>query len=1147
MDQSSSSSGTASMMLPEIRTMSPIQPLQVPGQSQNESLVTASSVTSHDTFMTALTSSPASPASPSVSRLTVAPPYSLRKSISVDSFIANRRSPDLSEAVSSSSLQRHDHSRPEYSHNNSPAEDWSYATYDDANGRHPQAATNKSLASRIMGRTRGHSLSGPSAIDLDDPYMDDSEHERNADMAQLAMLTSSQRAVSASSPLGNGFSKGKARARTGDALLLPPRVSSLSSSSSIQTLNGSSITDAATPPVPPISPNRSRRPAPNPLVLPRMRSGSLATKGSSLDLPGSFTVAVVGARGCGKTTMIRKGLRTWNVGEEIQYTIDTQKGRLRYGSRTINAARDDGITATILEVDSDAFRLDTPDGAWPEGLPLVDGVLVLYDANDKGSFARVPDLLDYFHKSHLSIIAVACKCDLEKKISPHHAAERSMVYNVGLVEVCTTDVGKRKMRSGFQFLFRAINSSKRGDLLMGPVYRNPASPDVLIAPWSDGYEPRSESRTGSVRSRSSTLSERSLSLSNKFPLHPLATSVNPPPSPTRSVQTPTPRPPSVPTSPTRVKSTNDLVSEVEKGRQEGREQRRGSLDGRSGSLNQSMDRSAGSPHDEALGVASEEKEEYLEQGLVNEEIKGKRGKGNDPPAMPWATLEELLDKLFFLAVSGDDPTFITHFFMTYRKFATPRSILLGMQKRIRQLSRDYPDLLLGSYAQMRICDLLEEWVSTYPNDFATPGTHGAIAALVKQIASNPCTLHYAADILPFLDQLPSLEDMDSSWSMACKEAHESDDDEPGFGEDDSDDSATRISMSETTTASIHANGDDFSSEITKKFATRGRKGSLPLSTKSIISTPLTTTISSQSSEVSRLYGKTPGQPRNSLKELVRLSQGLATYDSLDVAQQITKMQSDLFLAIEPRQWLRYAMTETKVDSQNDPISAVANLYNQLAYWVSSLILAHDKVRAREKQVERFVELAGKLRTLNNYVGLRAVMTGINNATFPNDEIMTMFRDSKIKHYQQFLGWEILLNSQHNHRAYRLALRHTIGPAIPDMEVHTFDMVRANESNPNYKPEDPSKIHWGKFTLMARMITMLQGLQEKIRTTGLYDFPERTHIRSLLENDVMDLETIQSRVFSPPDDAEPIFPLRQGPDSPNASRGDAARFRRLFFW
>jgi hypothetical protein len=67
------------------------------------------------------------------------------------------------------------------------------------------------------------------------------------------------------------------------------------------------------------------------------------------------------------------------------------------------------------------------------------------------------------------------------------------------------------------------------------------------------------------------------------------------------------------------------------------------------------------------------------------------------------------------------------------------------------------------------------------------------------------------------------------------------------------------------------------------------------------------------------------------------------------------------------------------------------------------------------------------------------------------------------------------------------------------------MVRANESNPNYKSDDPSKIHWGKFTLMARMITVLQGLQDKIRTTGLYNFPENNYIRNLLESDVMDSE------------------------------------------
>lgn len=77
------------------------------------------------------------------------------------------------------------------------------------------------------------------------------------------------------------------------------------------------------------------------------------------------------------------------------------------------------------------------------------------------------------------------------------------------------------------------------------------------------------------------------------------------------------------------------------------------------------------------------------------------------------------------------------------------------------------------------------------------------------------------------------------------------------------------------------------------------------------------------------------------------------------------------------------------------------------------------------------------------------------------------------------------------------------------EVHTFDMVRAHDSNVDRKGDDPSKIHWGKFTLMARMIVSLQSLQDRIRSSGTYDFPERRWIREMINNDVMDVEVGRS--------------------------------------
>ena len=87
---------------------------------------------------------------------------------------------------------------------------------------------------------------------------------------------------------------------------------------------------------------------------------------------------------------------------------------------------------------------------------------------------------------------------------------------------------------------------------------------------------------------------------------------------------------------------------------------------------------------------------------------------------PWTTFNELLETVFFVAISGDgeqphespsdpylmsslfqDSALVANFLLTYRRFATPRSILLGMQKRMNELSQPTPDLTLAYYAQLK--------------------------------------------------------------------------------------------------------------------------------------------------------------------------------------------------------------------------------------------------------------------------------------------------------------------------------------------------------------------------------------------------------------------------------------------------------------
>ena len=99
-----------------------------------------------------------------------------------------------------------------------------------------------------------------------------------------------------------------------------------------------------------------------------------------------------------------------------------------------------------------------------------------------------------------------------------------------------------------------------------------------------------------------------------------------------------------------------------------------------------------------------------------------------------------------------------------------------------------------------------------------------------------------------------------------------------------------------------------------------------------------------------------------------------------------------------------------------------------------MILASDKPAKRVKQMERFVELAKQLRMQHNYSGLRCVLNGINMSKMEGDEVSELFRTRAKASWKVFSSYSALLSSSKMHRAYRTALKHTDGPAIPDMYV-----------------------------------------------------------------------------------------------------------------
>jgi hypothetical protein len=429
---------------------------------------------------------------------------------------------------------------------------------------------------------------------------------------------------------------------------------------------------------------------------------------------------------------------------------------------------------------------------------------------------------------------------------------------------------------------------------------------------------------------------------------------------------------------------------------------------------------------------------------------------------------------------------------------------------------------------------------TYPQDFAAPGAAGALSALVKSIIGKTYLLPYGSDFLPFLEHLPNISDSDSAW--AHKVDHLVDDADDPYSISDGEDE----SLAPTTdSASSNLLSAAPSHQKLTSSNSRERKQSLPLSAKTLIM-PITTSHPPDASEAST---------KQLLKELCRQSLELQNHDCSEIAEAITHVEARLFLEIEPRHWLRYTLIPGRKDPESDSISRFNTISNHLADWVVSLILCHDKPKNRAKQIEKFVDIAHKLRALNNYSALRAFVAGINNSTFQGDDTMEIFKSKTPDHYKNLLSWDVLLQHRGAHQAYRMALKNTKGACIPALEVHMSDLIRAHEGNPDFSATEPDKIHWGKFNMFGRFIQSTNHCQLQCRVTSDYNFTERPKIRNLVFNEYVMPEEMQVLRMAPVSDSDvvdepfrPSLPRSISREDSHFTQGrDTALIRRLFQW
>jgi hypothetical protein len=426
-----------------------------------------------------------------------------------------------------------------------------------------------------------------------------------------------------------------------------------------------------------------------------------------------------------------------------------------------------------------------------------------------------------------------------------------------------------------------------------------------------------------------------------------------------------------------------------------------------------------------------------------------------PAKLTGVTFGDLVDRLLSPKLSKADYNFADVFLCLYRKFAAPCELFDAIKTRLDQHKEDkQTHYLTKTAAQLRIIEVIAKWVATYPGDFARLGTRKKLDDLIRHLASEPVFSMAAQQMRIHLDQKVT-EDDDTGWAVSDETDDVSNRSSTGTGKESAHRSGDMTdSMGSLTLAESHERRPSESSDLSA-FDQRLNR------------VPARFQFHSVEDYEREAATMVPAglHPMNKNRFHVFMD-----YDADDIADEMTRIDWVMFSSIRVRDLLRsvsLSLEEKQKCKSLTNVNRMITHFNHVGKWVANMILIRDKPKHRAQCLEKFMTIAQKLRQLNNYNGLAAVLAGINGTAIHR---LAQTRALVTPETQRkFARLGLLMGTQKSHFAYRLAWENSPLPRIPFLPLHRRDLVSAEEGSRTFVGPQGDRINWKKFEVLGEVL------------------------------------------------------------------------------
>ncbi|KAL7623993.1 hypothetical protein AAE478_005550 [Parahypoxylon ruwenzoriense] len=736
----------------------------------------------------------------------------------------------------------------------------------------------------------------------------------------------------------------------------------------------------------------------------------------------SINICVIGANGVGKSHFIQRAMSLPRVPGSNPTTARINIDNIPYA-------------VTLFELDLEYFDVD-PDRQikWPKQmggaiLPRVNGVLLLYDVMNRESIIELPQTLNALVNSSLPAVLVATKCDNPDNLR-HIDTEAVAQACQSCLATFKTSVNKpESARIALSTLLKALvlrSQDPEGAEGIGSRRRAASAAHLDAQLESTNARPLSQH---SKHSRASS----DMSLLRGFPPQP-GTDYRHSRSP-------------------RVDYTGSHVTGQFPETAE---------DDPSQSVS-SMLRTSGIRLDRTQSTASflDIEDSDAESLRYSDDIpllqRTDESVFERPAKKTGVTFDELVDRLIAPKMSRADNNFSEIFLCLYRKFATPGHLLSSLLSRLERIKDDKSiHYLTKTATQLRIIEVIAKWVGTYPGDFARPTTKRNLEDFIRHLSAEPIFSAAAQQMRRTLEY-SVIEADDTGWEKA-----DSVEDTPV------DDEAAANPSRDTTTKRYPDLSESMSSLGVDELVERRPSASSSLQTDAGVA------------------GKMHSFQFHSYEDYEREAATMVPTYTLpltkfryhifmdtsndDIADEMTRIDWVMFSSIRIRDLVRHVSLSAELKDKCKAMKNVNRMithFNHIATWVSNMILMRDKAKHRAQMLEKFMNIALKLRQLNNYNGLAAVLAGINGTAIHRLAQTRALVPAEVQ--KRFARLVLLMGTQKSHFAYRLAWENSPLPRIPFVPLHRRDLVSAEEGGMTLVGPQGDRINWKKFEILGEIL------------------------------------------------------------------------------